>query len=576
MTSAQINRFFQRTAWYDGYRLLPGVWWNPWELLSLTVCGNLLSLAVPLVVMQVYDRVIPNQAMDTFWWLTGGAVLAVALDALLRWIKAVMNGRMSSQFDHLVGCQVMNRLLDSRLEDYERVSIGEHLDRLNAVSTLSNYYVGQVMQALLDLPFAALLLVAVAYLGGALVYLPLGLLVVYLLLVMVARRHFALARRQQVESNDRRFDFVIQVLQGLHLIKAQTVEEQMLRRYERLQAATAEINLRAGFWSRLPAESGTAFSQLVMFSLIALGSPLVRDGLLTVGGLSACMMLASRAMQPVQNACLFWLRYADAGIARERLQRISHMQPFHQPDSKPLPDTIRGTLELRELGFRYAPHLPWVLQHAALSIPLGAQVGIIGSSASGTTTLLLLLRGILRAVEGTVLLDHYHMAEWDTTDTRGLVEYVPSRGTLFRGSILDNIAMFDDSCTDAALEASGLAGLDDIVAMLPLGYETQVDNQAGNILPMGLIQRICIARSLVHRPRVLLFDKTDAALDLDSEQIFMWLLERLRGRCTVIVVSNRVRVLRRMEALYEIENGVIATRSLADLDRTVAAEVELF
>ncbi|TAN49130.1 MAG: ATP-binding cassette domain-containing protein, partial [Methylococcaceae bacterium] len=573
MTAAQITRFFQRTAWYDGYVLLPGAWVNPLEVLLLSVGGNLLSLAVPLVVMQVYDRVIPNQAMDTFWWLTGGGIVAVTLDALLRWIRAVMNGRMSAQFDHLVGCQVMNRLLDCRLEDYERVSIGEHLDRLNAVGTLSNYYVGQIIQVVLDLPFAVLLLVAVAYLGGWLVWVPLGLLAVYLLLVIVARRHFALARRQQAESNDRRFDFVIQVLQGLHLIKAQTVEEQMLRRYERLQASTAEINLRAGFWSRLPAESGMAFGQLVMFSLIALGSPLVRDGMLTVGGLSACMMLASRSMQPIQSACLFWLRYADAAIARERLQRISHMQPFRQPESKPLPATIRGGLELRGLGFRYAPNLPWVLQNADLSIPAGSQVGIIGSSASGTTTLLLLLRGLLRAMEGSVVLDHYHMAKWDTTDTRGLVEYVPSRGTLFRGSILDNIAMFDAACTDAALEAGGLAGLDDIVAMLPMGYETQVDNQAGNILPMGLIQRICIARALVRRPRVLLFDKTDAALDLDSEQVFSWLLDRLRGRCTVVMVSNRVRVLRRMEALFEIENGRIVPRTLADLDRTVAAEV---
>lgn len=576
MKPAAVARFFQRTGWLDGYRLLPGAWGNLWDLLLLSVSINLLSLAVPLVVMQVYDRVIPNQGMHTFWWLAGGGAAAVLLDALLRWGRSVMSGRMSAQFDHLGGCQVINRLLDCRLQDYERVSVGEHLDRLSAVTTLSGYYTGQVLQACLDLPFAVLLLYAVSYLAGSLVVVPLVLIALYLLLLLAARRRFAEARRRQVQSNDRRFDFVIEVLQGLHLIKAQTVEEQMLRRYERLQATTAEVNLQAGFWSRLPAESGMLFGQLAMFSLIALGSPLVRDGLLTVGGLSACMMLASRAMQPVQNAGLFWLRYSDAKLARERLQRMVHMQPFCPQALPPLPGALRGAVALRGVGFAYGAGMAPVLQNAEWSVPAGSQVGLVGSSASGTTTLLLLIRGLLRPSQGCLLLDHYDTAEWDTTDTRGLVEYVPSRGTLFRGTILDNIAMFDGERRDGALAAAGLAGLDDVVAMLPLGYETPVDNQASNILPMGLIQRICIARALVDRPRVLLFDKTDAALDQDSEQLFLWLLERLRGRCTVIVVSYRLRVLRRMDALYEIENGGLVPRTLADLDRSVAAEVELF
>jgi len=576
MEQTRVSRFFTRTAWFDGYLLLPGALGNMLDLLLVSLSINLLSLAVPLAVMQVYDRVIPNVGMNTFWWLMGGATLAIILDSILRWTRSVMNGRLMSQFDHLVGRQVMERVLNCRLEDYEQVSVGEQMDRLSAVTTLSNYYVGQVIQTLLDLPFAILLLYAVGYLGGYLVMIPLGLILIYLILILIARRRFYVERRQQLETKDRRFDFVIQVLQGLHLIKAQTMEEQMLRRYERLQASTAENNLRTGFWSHLPAEIGLAFSQLSMFALIALGSPLVREGLLTIGGLSACMMLAGRALQPIQGASQFWLRYSDANIARERIQKIADMRPFRKNNPPRFCNDLRGAVELHSVTFRYRPELPPILCDAELSVPVGTQIGIIGSSASGTTTLLLLIRGMLNTDNGSVLLDNYNLAEWDTNDMRGRVEYIPSRGTLFRGSILDNIAMFDSSRQAAALEAAALLGLDDMVAMLPMGYETGVDNQASNILPMGLIQRISIARALVERPRILLFDKTDAALDQDSERVFLWLLERLRGHCTVIVVSNRTPILRRMETLFEIEEGRIVRRTQSDLDRSVAPEIDLF
>lgn len=576
MKKSKLHQFFIRTAWFDGYFLLPNALGNLIDLCLVTFALNTFSLAVPLVVMQVYDRIIPNAATDTFWWLVGGGSLAILLDSVMRWARAVMNGRMSQQFDHLVGCQVMDRVLNSRLEEYECISIGEQLDRLNAVSTLSNYYVGQVIQTFLDLPFVILLIYVVALLGGQLVLIPLSLIIGYLLLIFIAKHRFSGARRQQADTNDRRFDFVIQVLQGLHLIKAQTVEEQMLRRYERLQASTAEINFKTGFWSRLPAEMGLAFSQLSMFGLIAFGSGFVREGLMTVGGLSACMMLAGRAMQPVQAATQFWLRYSDAGIARERIQKLVKMQPTNLPSQLPFPAKLRGAISLNNVSFRYRENTNWVLDQVNLSVPYGAQIGIVGSSASGTTTLLLVIRGLLKAQSGSALLDHYDINEWNTTDMRGRVEYVSSRGVLFRGSLLDNITMFDNDKNSAGLEAAALAGLNDMVAMLPLGYETRVDNQASNILPMGLIQRICIARALVERPRVLLFDKVDAALDMESERIFLWLLQQLRNRCTVIVVSNRAHILRDMETLYEIKNGKIIELSLEEFDKNLANAAELF
>ena len=557
-------QFWTRKNWWEVFALLPDARRNLIDLVTVSVTINLLSLAVPLVIMQVYDRIIPNTSLGTFWWLIVGCTLAIVMEATLRWARFVTSGRMTAQFDHLLGCEAVSKILGCRIEEFDRNSVGESLDRLNAVSTLSGFYVGQILLALLDLPFALLYVLAIAYLGGWLVLIPLVLAIGYLLLVRQARSQYQKFYKDQVETNDRRYDFVIQVLRSLSLVKAQTFEEQMLRRYERLQAVTASNNFEAGFWGKLPGEAGIAVSQLAIFAMIAFGSGSVVEGVLTVGGLSACMMLAGRSLQPVQGAAQFWFRFSEAELARQRLDKINQLPQSLSSGAPNFPREIRGSIELRHVFYRYFPDAPYVLKDVSLRIEVGKHVGLVAQNGSGTSTLLYLMMGLCKPESGTVLVGDYNLAEWNTSDMRGRIEYLPPHGALFRGTIIENITMFDPERHEAALEAAAVVGLDEPVALLPMGYETAVDNQASTIMPAGVVQRICFARALTTMPRVLLLDKTTAPLDQEGEKIFIWLLRKLKKRCTVVLVTSQPHFLREMDAVYEMHDGQLIEQKLAN------------
>lgn len=558
-------QFWSGKRWLDGFMLLPDARRNMLDLATATVAISLLSLAIPLVVMQVYDRIIPNNSSATLLWLLVGASLAIVLEAVMRWARFVMTGRMTAQFEHLLGCDVIKKIIASRIVDFERNSVGEHLDRMGAVSTLSSFYIGQTVQTAVEMPFTLLFLAAVYYLGGWLVAIPIGLIAAYLALVSYTRKRYATVHELSVEQTDRRYDFVIQVLQGLHLIKAQTLEEQMMRRYERLQAGAASANMESGFWSKLPAEAGLAFSQLSMFSIIAFGSGAVLGGTLTVGGLSACMMLAARALGPAQNAAQFWFRFSEAELAHERLNTVQHLPSDVEPGMPLFPRSEASrSIHLRNVSFAYGPDQAKIIDDLSLDIQPGKFVGIVGKSATGTSTLLYLMMGLLRPSSGAVYVGDYDLAKFDTTDMRGCIEYVPPRGVLYTGSIIDNIALFDPLRYDAALDAAALLGLDEPVAMLPQGYETQVDNQSSTILSRGLVQQIAFARALTVRPGILLIDKTTGALDQDSRESYVWLLKHLHHACTVVMVTSEPAFLREMDVVYEIDGGHLAERSLIE------------
>lgn len=559
-----FTQFWTRKNWWEILGLLPDAKRNVIDLVTVSVTINLLALAVPLATMQVYDRIIPNASLNTFWWLVGGCVIAIVIESVLRWARFVISGRMTAQFDHLLSCEAARKILECRVEQFDRSSIGEHLDRLGAVTALSGFYVGQILLALLDLPFALIYLVAIVYLGGWLAVIPILFAVGYLILVHFSRRRYAAIHQDLIENNDRRYDFVIQVLRGLSLVKAQTFEEQMLRRHERLQAVSAKNNLEAGFWGKLPTETGAATSQLAIFSMIAFGSGSVVNGALTVGGLSACMMLAGRTIQPLQAVAQFWFRYSEAELARARLEKINELEPAVKDGVPHFPEDVRGSIELRKVSFRYGPEHPYVLKDISLRIEPGKHIAVMARGGSGTSTLLYLMMGLIRPESGSVLVGDYNLAEWDTSNMRGRIEYLPPNGVLFRGTIIENIAMFDPSRFNSALEAAALVGLNEPVALLPMGYETPVDNQASTLLPAGLIQRICFARALTTLPRILLLDKTTAPLDQEGEKLFLWLLNKLRGRCTVVLVTSQSRYLQEMDTVYEINNAQLTERQMVE------------
>jgi len=554
----------QGGSWISGVKGLPDFWPSAFWLVLCTASIQVLSLALPLTLMQVYDRIIPYNAAGTLLWLVLGCGVAFILESALRFIRSWISGWTAARFDHFLSQSAFEHLLRSQLSAYENEEPGIYLDRLGSIGTLRNFYSGQIFQVMLDLPFASLFLYAIWFLAGELVWFPIGVILAFLFLAGILKIGYELNRRQQLNIDDRRFNFLFELLGGVHLVKSLTLEEQMLRRYERLQATAVEINHKVSIWSILPTNVGSFFSHISLFGVIGLGASSVIQGQLTIGGLTACAMLAGRALQPVQSAAGFWLRLSEAKLARQQVRQLANLPLESEPGALPFPRNIEGYIEFEQVSHRLKEELPDFVTDLSVQIHPREMVVISGENTNHTTALLALIQGLVRPYQGNLLIDDYDLTEWDRSDLNGLIEYVPQSGVLFSGTLLDNLTLFDQNRQATAIEAATLLGLDELVASLPRGYETEVKGQANNVLPSGLIQRISMARALVTRPRILLLDRTVEAMDQDSSQIVLEVLRRLKGHSTIVLVSNSPALVNLADRVFDLKDNQLVEQEKFD------------
>lgn len=531
-------------------------------MVDLTVASlflNVLALALPVSLLQVYDRILPNKSQGTLFLLVVGVLVALLFEGVMRIGRSYITGWIGARFEHMAGCAALDRLLTTSLNDFEREGSGVHLERFNALATVKDFYAGQAVLTLLDLPFVVLYLALIALLGGWLVLVPTVLLIAFALSAAWIGQKLRNAVKNRMTADDRRFNFIIEVLGGIHSIKAMAMEAQMLRRYERLQESCAEGDYIVAQHSASAMGLSSFFSQLTMIAVAAAGATVVINGEMTNGGLAACTLLAGRAMQPLQRALGIWTRFQTIRIARERLSEIFRLQPEAVPGLPALPP-LEGALELRNVSFRFKPDQPDVLKSVSLEIKPGECIGIAGGNGSGKSTLLAMMLGALRPTEGTVLADGNDLSQFEPDSVRRQIAYLPQQGTLFQGTILENITMFQPELSDAAIEAAATLGLDEVVATMALGYDTRVGDGAHDSMPRGIKQRIAVARALVHSPRIVLFDEANTAVDMAGDRFLSQCLENLKGKVTLVLVTHRPSMLKMADRAFNLEQGVLTPR----------------
>ena len=535
------------------------------DMAAASVFIGILGLALPLSLLRVFDHVIPERDDGALVWLIVGIGSALMLEALLRVGRSYVGGWMGARFEHMTSCNALDRLLHANIIDFEKLGAGAYMERLNALGALRKFYAGPAANAIFDLPFVVFYLGIIAYLAGPLVLVPVILIVLFIAAGWVWGR-LEKVLEGRMDADDRRLGFIIEVLGGIHTVKGFGMEEQMQRRYERLQETSAEADYRLARHQGSMQSLGAFFSLLVVFSIAGFGAFQVIDGTLTVGGLLASIVLAGRAVQPLETAAGLWTRFQAARLARERLSVIFDMAVEKPTALLELP-TIEGALDFKDLSFSYGKgkdgeDLPLIFQNVTLRIEPGQTIGIVGPSASGKTTLLYLMMGVLTPSHGTARIDGYDLRECDPANVRHQIAYLPQEAVMFNGTILENLTMFRDDLANDAQDIGKLLGLDNVVATLPQGYDTIIGEGAEDKIPRGTRQRIAIARALVDKPRVLLFDEANSFIDGAGDALLNDLLKRLKGRVTLILVTQRPSMLRLADRVFEIRGDTLFEHDL--------------
>lgn len=531
------------------------------ELVISSVTINILMLALPLATLQIYDRVLTHPQSGTLPMLYVGVAGAIILETWLRLLRARLLFDVAQQYELHRSARLVAQVLGSWVGPASRMHSGEYVQALSAVGRVRDYGPKRLIALGVDLPFVALFLLLLANIGGWLVMVP-----IFSVATMVALAiYWGLRLRRSVEArnaaDEQRYGFMLESLIGVHTIKALGAEARFIHRFRRLQLAAGHSGLSIARLNHAMVSGGMMFSQIIVVLVVAAGAPMVMQGTLSMGGLIASVLISGRLIQPLQHALLSWMSYQEYLQGNAQIAVVESL-PGQTFDTSAPPERV-GSVHVARMGFRYGEEHPWVLQNVSFSLQPGDLASISGEAGAGRTTLMKLVSGAIAPQQGEVLVDGADPARMLPGLLSEHVAYLNPEPVLMRGTIMQNLTCFDPSMRERAMEIARLIGLDMLLAQLPSGYETTLDGGEAESVPPGMRQRIAIARALLHKPRLILFDQADRSLDREGYHQVFRLMARLKGKATFLLITDDQNLVRLCNRKFVLRDGTIIEQGVA-------------
>ena len=514
---------------------------------------NLLALALPLSIMQVYDRVIPNHSLATLAYLFLGLTLAIAIDYILKTSRSALLSWHATQFVEKVENEGVSRFLRAPNGAFERDPAAVNLNRYAAAAALADYHSGQARLVAIDLPFVGIALIVMTIVGGTMVLVPAVLFFIFAALAIGRAREFRQILDSRTAQDNRKYDFIAEVLAGIHTVKGMAMEPQMQRRFERLQQAVAETTMASILTGQANQTSALLYGSISQLIVVAIGGAQVISDHLTMGALACCTMLSGQILQPLLRAISLWTEKESVDHRRAEVRLLLDLPSVELAPAEHL--NVSGDIQFEKVTFRYDAAANLALGVVDLSIKAGTIIGIKGQDGSGRTTLLKLVQGDIEPTSGRVTVGGVSTSEPNFLAVRPCIAYVGAAPVIFSGTIMENLTVFSPEKRDFARKMSQLMGLETIINLLPDGYETMLGRGIGDDLPMSIAQQVNIVRALTNRPRVLALDEANMVLDAIAEPALIRALETLRGHLTVLVVTHRPSLLALCDRLMIVEDG---------------------
>lgn len=525
---------------------------------------NIFALASPLFVMNVYDRVVPNHATDTLWFLALGIVLMITADFGLRMMRAWFVDLAASRTDITLSAAIMERVLGMKLSE-RPVSVGSFASSLQSFESIRSFISSATVIAFVDLPFVLVFTIVIAIISWPLI-LPilLGVIAAIIYAAAVQQKMHSLSE-SSMQAAAQRNAILVESLHGLETLKTTGAEGRMQAVWEQTTLLLSRTAVKMRMLSG-SVGAGTAWiQQVVSVIIIIVGVYLIIDGHLTQGGLIASYMLSARVMGPISQTAALLMQYHQAATALANLDQVMN-KPVDRPDGSHWISRARfqGGIEFKQVSFKYPNDEREVLRNISFKIEPGERVAILGRNGSGKTTLEKMIAGLYEPTTGTVLVDGIDVRQLDPAELRRNIGFVSQDVNLFYGTLRDNIALGAGHVSDEALlEAVQLSGLTEFVNQHPAGLAMPV-GEHGQLLSGGQRQSVTIARALINDPSILLFDEPTGAMDHSSEEEFKRNISAYSQGKTLVVITHRTSLLELVNRIIVIDAGKIVADGAKD------------
>ena len=517
---------------------------------------TVLTLATSLFSMQVYDRVVPNQGFDTLWVLGVGVTLSIVLEFILKQVRGRSVDAACNAIDHELSEWFFQRMLGIRMEA-RPASVGTLAAQVKGFEMVRGVLASTSIFVLTDVPFALFFLLVIALVGGTLVAVPLVALPVALCAGLMFQGAIERHARRNLSASNRKAGLLVEAVDGVESLKANSAEGTMQARWRQLVAETGVAEQGIRNHSALSQNLTATLQQLSYVALVAAGACFVAENRMTMGALMACSIISNRALMPIVQLPGVMVQWAQARAAIAGLEQIIALPNEADDAAHALaPRALEGGLRFERLHFAYGGGQRMALEVAGLEIRPGERIGLIGAIGSGKSTLLKLASGLYRPAQGQVFLGGMDAALLAPAVVRGLVGYLPQEARLFSGSLRDNLLLgLADPGDEAILAAARRTGLIELVLGQPRGLALDI-SEGGRGVSGGQRQLVAITRMLLARPRVWLLDEPTGAMDAASEARIVGLLRELAADgVTMVVTTHKSALLPLLDRLLVLQGG---------------------
>jgi len=527
------------------------------DVLYASLLINLFVLASPLFTMNVYDRVVPNNAIETLWVFAIGVSIIYILDTFLKFTRTYLLESAAKKSDIIMSSIVFEKVLDLKMAHHP-ASVGSFSSNLKDFDSIRNFLTNATMAAVIDLPFTFIFLLVIAYIGGAIVYIPIFTMTLIIAYAFLIKSPLRKSIESTHEASAKKSSILIETLNNIETLKTLGTLNQVQFKWEESTGEIANRSLK----SRLLSASIPTITQLIIqlntVMVIIYGVYLIQEFELSMGGLIAIVILTSRTLAPMGQVAALMTNYEETKTSYQTLNDIIS-KPAERPNGKKFVERpeFSGHIEFVDVTFTYPNTEIPALKNASFIIKPSEHVAIIGRIGSGKSTIQKLLLGLYEPDSGQILIDGIDIKQIDPADLRKNMGYVSQDIMLFRGTVKENIVFRATHASDASMiKAATISGTSEFIKKHPKGYEMPV-GERGQGLSGGQRQSIGIARAFLLNAPIMLMDEPSNAMDQITESKLLDNISNKLKNTTSIYVTQKMSLLKIVERVIVMNEGTI-------------------
>lgn len=529
------------------------------QILSAGLIINLISLTTPLMIMLIYNRVIATGTLDVLPMIVLGMTIAIAFEIVLRAVRSRGLSWIAARMDNIVGNKIFAHLTGLSPSLIERASVSAQIARIKTFESIRDFFCGSVFLSFIEMPFVFLAALAIYFIAGPLVLVPLGMMALYSLLFYGVYRYVRKAIRMAAKASSARQQFAIESFEKIRGLRAYGLTGLWEKKFRDLSGKEMMAHFHLNFLGMIGETLGNSLTIVSAIATIAFGAHMVWAGTLSTGALVATMILAWRVITPFYSACTMIPRLEQI---RHSILQVNNLMDLETEEQKAKMasqlSAIRGNIVFSDVTLKYNENdSDLVLKDTSFTARAGDLVLITGENGAGKSSLLKMAKGLYKPSSGSLLIDGFDIRQLDPQGLRKQIAYIPQQYDFFEGSILENLRLCNPLASEADIRAAlDLAEASADIAQLPDGLDSIISRYSIQRLPGHLAMRLSLARLYLHTAPILLIDEIpNILLSGKTGKNLREYLARCKGKRTCMMVSYREDFLKMADSIIYLRRG---------------------